>query len=46
MIGDNGSNSSNNNVGIAMTFNSSTSTINAKLIGNSFEYMILRPIDG
>ena len=43
MIGNNGS-SSSNDIGVVMTFNRSTSTINAQWIGDSFEYMILRPI--
>ena len=45
MIGNNKS-SSNGNIGVAMTFNQSTSTINAQWIGNLIKYMILRPING
>jgi len=45
MIGNNES-SSNGNIGVAMTFNQSTSTMNVQWIGDSFEYMIFCSIDG
>ena len=44
MIGDHESN--NGNIGIDMIFDSSTSTINAQWIGDSFQYVILRLVDG